>query len=576
MKKKLAIVKAIEEQHVQQLLALFPKGDSEYFKACLEYYNENAVERIAEKILVDMGGQYPQLPIPSQPHDNRLNASLRILALDLFPSCDISYLRELVLNFSYAHIEQVVEVLTCTAKWPERLDYGKMDPSEGIRSEKYKKQAQAQLTLDYPQVWKSSIRAVLAENNWDYLKCFEQLKEMGSGGFWKTLRNFFSHWSASSSVHVDQAVTDYHLLEQLKELRQHDIDKQIAIDQDYAYKMNTREYTHHGQLMTCLCCYSDYTFEELSFCSEGEHAFCHGCLVHYISEGLFGQGELRGQPSIGCISSSNDECKGVFATTTLKRILTDDIWMAYENSLLEGGISEHDRIQCCACSYFEVDESTKPLASTLIYASKWIRSLTKWIMWDMKADLEIAYQRVSKSRRSSVFNCKRDGCNTVTCLECHRPVRGLHTCWEQETDGLRLYVEKAMADAVKRTCPNCSLSFQKSDGCNKIVCRCGYAMCYICRKDIGEESYNHFCQHFRARPGSNCSSCNKCDLYKTAPDDEAVQLAATRAKNQYLQAHPDIHTTNLVIGPKRTLDRLVELRQELVITCLEKGLQYIV
>lgn len=70
------------------------------------------------------------------------------------------------------------------------------------------------------------------------------------------------------------------------------------------------------------------------------------------------------------------------------------------------------------------------------------------------------------------------------------------------------------------------------------------------------ESYNHFCQHFRARPGSNCSSCKKCDLYKTAPDDEAVQLAATRAKNQYLQAHPDIHTNHLVIGPKRTLDRL--------------------
>lgn len=311
------------------------------------------------------------------------------------------------------------------------------------------------------------------------MKCFEQLKEMGSGGFWKTLRNFFSHWSvSSSSLNTGQAVTDYHLLQQLKELRQYDIDKQIAADRDYAYRMNTTEYTHHQQLMTCLCCYSDYAFEELAFCSEGDHAFCHGCLIHYISEGLFGQGELRGVPSISCISS-NDECKGVFPTTTLKRILSNDIWMAYENSLLEGGINEHDRIQCCACPYFEVDESTKPLNSTLIYASKFIRSLTKWIMvvdaivlyynwivlilillplhyifitqWDMKADLEIAYQRVSKSRRSNVFTCKNEECKTLTCLECHRPVRGLHTCWEKETDGLRLYVEKAMADAVKRT-----------------------------------------------------------------------------------------------------------------------------
>lgn len=99
-----------------------------------------------------MGGHYPQLPIPSQSHDNRLNASLRILALDLFPNCDVSYLRELVMNFGYAHIEQAVDILLATAKWPERLNYGRMDVSEGIRSDKYKKQAQAQLIQDYPQV----------------------------------------------------------------------------------------------------------------------------------------------------------------------------------------------------------------------------------------------------------------------------------------------------------------------------------------------------------------------------------------------------------------------------------------
>lgn len=104
-----------------------------------------------------MGGHYPQMPIPSQPHDNRLNATLRILALDLFPDCDISYLRELVLSFGYAHVEQVAEVLFSTAKWPERLNFGKMDVSEGIRSDKYKKQAQTQLIQDYPQVIDSCI-----------------------------------------------------------------------------------------------------------------------------------------------------------------------------------------------------------------------------------------------------------------------------------------------------------------------------------------------------------------------------------------------------------------------------------
>lgn len=31
----------------------------------------------------------------------------------------------------------------------------------------------------------------------------------------------------------------------------------------------------------------------------------------------------------------------------------------------------------------------------------------------------------------------------------------------------------------------------------QMVCRCGTATCYVCRKEIGDEGYAHFCQHFR-------------------------------------------------------------------------------
>lgn len=82
-------------------------------------------------------------------------------------------------------------------------------------------------------------------------------------------------------------------------------------------------------------------------------------------------------------------------------------------------------------------------------------------------------------------------------------------------------------------------------------------MCYVCRKDIGKESYAHFCDHFRERPNSKCTKCKKCDLYKTAPEDELVQQAASKAKNQYLKAHPEVaHNANIIIGPKHTLDKL--------------------
>lgn len=126
--------------------------DPDYFASCLEHYIESPVERIAEKIVVELKGQYPQLPVYTQPHENRLNACLRILALDLFPDCDISHLRDLIFTFQFAHVEQVVDAMIAMGKWPERLNYGKMKTSEGIRSETYKQQAQAQLTQDFPQV----------------------------------------------------------------------------------------------------------------------------------------------------------------------------------------------------------------------------------------------------------------------------------------------------------------------------------------------------------------------------------------------------------------------------------------
>ncbi|RCH82248.1 hypothetical protein CU098_004045, partial [Rhizopus stolonifer] len=560
----------LDKEHVQQLLALFPKGDPEYFYACLQYYKQDPVERITEKIL-DRGGYYPQLPVQKK-GDNRLNACLSILALDLFPDCDVSYLRERVLQYSYAHIEQVVDAILSTGKYPERLEYGKMDPSEGIRSEKYKSQAQLQLIQDYPQIWKSSVRAVLAENNWDYIKCYDHLKEMGSNGFWNTIRNFFFYWSSTPSHHTKLTVTDPDLLDQLNQLQQHAVRKQVEKDRQLAVQLNLTEYTDQQQLITCDCCYSDESFEQLVFCSEGQHAFCHRCVTHYMSEGLFGQGTLRSQPRIHCISM--DECTGYFGQNTLRHLLSDDIWKAYESSLLEEGVRAEQQVLCCACPYFELDESTKPLE--WVYTNRVLKTMARWMMWDIQQDLEIAYGRVTKSRRGSLFQCKNPTCKTLTCLTCRRPVRGAHTCWEKESDGLRLYVEKAMADAVKRTCPNCFLSFQKSDGCNKIACPCGYKMCYVCRKDIGKESYDHFCSHFRAIPGSKCNACNKCDLYKTEPENEAVQKAADRAKRQYIQAHPEIASSDMLIGPASAMDKLGDWKQQTTLWILEKGLNLIV
>lgn len=323
----------------------------------------------------------------------------------------------------------------------------------------------------YPQVWKSSIKAVLAENNWDYVKSYDQLAEMGSGGLWMTLCNFFRHWSLPKPGPSIVPAPDLDFDNDLGILRRRMLESQSVEDERVAKEMNEKEYAKCDQLITCDCCYGDYPFEELCFCTEAEHTFCHSCISSLLSEGLFGQGSLRGSARIACISM--DGCHGCLSTRMLEKILPKDIWTAYEKSLFEESVLQAGLtiVQCASCGYCEIDESTKPLQNALdsiklfVLAAKWLMvvllfialavyyiapvlSLTftcavyPFLQWDLQKDLKTAYERLARERRGSSFRCRRTDCQQLTCLECHQIVRGLHKCFEKEQDGLRLYVEK--------------------------------------------------------------------------------------------------------------------------------------
>ncbi|CED84865.1 mitochondrial 50s ribosomal protein l3 [Phaffia rhodozyma] len=131
---------------------------------------------------------------------------------------------------------------------------------------------------------------------------------------------------------------------------------------------------------------------------------------------------------------------------------------------------------------------------------------------------------------------------------------------EKEREELRLAMETAMSRAAIRTCPRCELGFTKLDSCNKMTCpRDGYKMCYICRADISQEGYQHFCQHFRHIPGQPCTECNACDLYIVPDEEIAVQAAGAQAKEQWLRAR-DARAVNgwavdMRVGPMTSQDQ---------------------
>ncbi|GAA6001065.1 uncharacterized protein JCM10292_006357 [Rhodotorula paludigena] len=166
----------------------------------------------------------------------------------------------------------------------------------------------------------------------------------------------------------------------------------------------------------------------------------------------------------------------------------------------------------------------------------------------------------ARADSSGKVGAETGACGKLSCLLCSAAVNpsapSLHRCHtsakaassapaseqEQAEESLRLAVERAMSDAVKRDCGRCGAALQKQLGqgaCNKVVCRCGFAYCHYCQRDIPSwEGYAHFCRHPRNPSAVGCAQCDKCDLWKEPDEGEKVRRAVARARQRWADEHP--------------------------------------
>lgn len=389
-------------------------------------------------------------------------------------------------------------------------------------------------------------------------------RSTGQGSIVPTIRT-------TGNAELDRELYDT-LIRPLKEL---DREEREAKDRGLAVELNNEEAEQAGATHECCCCFVTSAFEEFTSCNRHGHMICFRCVQHSIKEALFGQGWISSintdTGTLKCLAVEGDGCPGYIASDHIHRALMEEQSGADMLHRLDRRLAEHSLIaselpliHCPFCSYAEIDDIYTPSRETrpriradslynlillilctaililtlpIALASSLICILlsTNQTLWKyLTTEWQKAINRHCRRRRGLRFSCQNPRCARVSCLSCHKSWADIHVCNESSLLALRTQVEQAMSMAIKRVCPRCNTSFVKNAGCNKLTCPCGYKMCYVCRADLSDEGYRHFCDHFRPdgdpRP---CRECDRCNLWESEDIEQVLTEAREDAERKW-------------------------------------------
>ncbi|KAF2971646.1 hypothetical protein GQX73_g1939 [Xylaria multiplex] len=475
-----------------------------------------------------------------------------------------------------------------------------LSKTETFRAPAYKIAVRALALREFKGLSRSTIDAVLSESNYSYLDARPTLVDLSSKSWKFAISSLLFrrkpvtsseaqthplvYWKVSEGGLLAPAVKatgnaelDRELFEELIiPLKALEKDTREQADRALALSMQTEEAEACEATYECACCYTDSIFEEMTTCSAEGHMVCFRCVQHSITEAVFGQGWQRSihkdTGTLRCPAVSSNDCEGCISSDCIRRAMYEtekgtEILEKLDQRLAEHGLlsSGLPLVRCPFCSYAEVDELYMPAdarpmrvrlsripnvililvaiflspASLLLAIVIFICFVLSWhssVRSIVSQYFTAALGRYQRRRRGLKFVCQNQGCARSSCMSCSKAWVDIHLCHESSLIALRTQVEQAMSLAIKRVCPRCSMSFVKTEGCNKLTCPCGYQMCYVCRKNIGapNEGYQHFCQHFRPEgDGRQCTECDKCNLWEAENTDAILRKAKADAERRW-------------------------------------------
>ncbi|CAK7262449.1 hypothetical protein SEPCBS57363_000036 [Sporothrix epigloea] len=385
-------------------------------------------------------------PVEPEPPDLcELNNSLDALAV-VFPDVQIDVFREMLTNFDgESRLALVADTLlksratwvkgrwripdkdkeapiatatatataatTVTATTPETRATLAFDR---FRTPSYQKAAKALASHEFRGLSKSTIYAVLAEQNYAYLDARRALVQLSSKSWRFTISSLFlrrkpvTHSEAENHpLIVWKSSGQGSIIPTIKATGSAELDRELYMalvaplriqqraaqeeaDHAIASALNTAEAEAAGATYECSCCFMTATFEEVTTCSsnletrhhdhsdedddDGVHIICFRCVQHSIREAVFGQGwartidTIRGTMWCPSVVASSSGCGGVIPVDHLHHALLAEKRGADTLQHLERRLADHSLVgsglplvRCPFCEYAEVDDIYVPL-----------------------------------------------------------------------------------------------------------------------------------------------------------------------------------------------------------------------
>uniref|UniRef100_A0A914XVE3 RING-type domain-containing protein n=1 Tax=Panagrolaimus superbus TaxID=310955 RepID=A0A914XVE3_9BILA len=244
----------------------------------------------------------------------------------------------------------------------------------------------------------------------------------------------------------------------------------------------------------CAVCFSEYTITRRIMCGAGpstgpedeRHSFCRNCVKHQAQAATEDMPLAEGGIGLKCMEY---KCTHAILYSAVRNLIPKKVRRKIDERIMEENIGNAglNLERCRECNFaIEMEES--------------------------KED----------NKDNDHFG--------ISCAELDD---------KNKVDKKQRELERRLNEAVIRKC-KCGLQFTKSDGCNKMTCRCGKTQCYLCRKE--GINYTHFCQHVRVpgAPQQQCQQCDKaCTLWADANQLDQQLIQRIRAENDEAVANPD-------------------------------------